>query len=101
MDLSISLKKKQRGKFISHTITENEFNILSYPGISIDRNDGNGYRDVNFNTQQDWKHQALKSFKRLNELRYIWSTLSRNQKVNESHYFYDCIFTIIRVLWYE
>ena len=42
--------------------------------------------------ENDWEHQAFKSFNRIKILEKIWRYLSDDQRVKESHYFYDCIF---------
>ena len=56
MDLIMTSK----GKDPFTVMTENEYNILSFPGVQI--------KDGKFITKDDWKHQALKSYKRLHEL---------------------------------
>jgi hypothetical protein len=65
-------------------LNKNEENILRADYNSIDK-------DLNFK-DKDWIHQSIKSFERLHEFKNIWAHLSKDRKIKESHYFYDCIF---------
>ena len=73
-----------------HTLSQHEENIIK-SGINIPFNKVSEYFAYKYYSG-DWHHQAYKSYKRLHELKNIWSHLNRDQVVKESHYLYDCVY---------
>ena len=72
-------------------LSKEEENILKY-GIQIPLNKVSDYFDYKYNNNEDWHHQAYKSFNRLHELKNIWQHLNKDQVIKESHYLYDCVY---------
>ena len=75
----------------NNTLSQHEENIIK-SGINIPFNGVADYLKYKNNNNEDWHHQAYKSYKRLHELKKIWKYLNRNQIVKESHYLYDCVY---------
>jgi hypothetical protein len=64
-------------------LTGEEYKILSF---SYDEQFEKRFKEY------DWKYQAYLAYQRQNELKNIWKYMPRDQKVKESHAFYDKIF---------
>ena len=69
-----------------------EHNTLLTGIMGITKGDIKPYLERNKFINEDWNHQAFKSYRRLHVLKNIWNFLNRDQKIKECHYFYDCIY---------
>lgn len=72
----------------SGTLTVNQEKELRYSFNSFD----DDYCKKKQLQPKDYLFQSNKCFQRLQDIKPIWKNLSRDSKVKESHYFYDCIF---------
>lgn len=70
------------------TLTETQEKELRFSFNSLD----DKFCKIKNLKQKDYLFQCNKCFERLKVIKPIWSYLSRDSKVKESHYFYDCIY---------
>ena len=79
MDLIIPSKDR-----LSSVISNEDYKTLKYTFNDIDK-------ACNIK-EEDRKYQAYNTFLKCHELKHIWQYLSRDQKIKESHAFYDRVF---------